>query len=122
MLTHPENHLGSFLFLLFCSCRLPIWISKESDPRIWIGKDSVCQAGDTGSIPGPGRSPRKEMATHPSILAWEIPWTEKSGRLQSMGSQRVRHDLGTKQQPQPLDGVVQCGSFEILFLESLVGL
>ena len=34
----------------------------------------------------------KEMATHPSILAWEIPWTEEPGRLQSMGSQRVRHD------------------------------
>ena len=34
----------------------------------------------------------KEMATHSSILAWKIPWTEKSGRLQSMGSQRVRHD------------------------------
>ena len=34
----------------------------------------------------------KEMATHSSILAWKIPWTEKPGRLQSMGSQRVRHD------------------------------
>ena len=34
----------------------------------------------------------KEMVTHSSILAWEIPWTEKSGRLQAMGSQRVGHD------------------------------
>ena len=34
----------------------------------------------------------KEMATHSSILAWEIPWTEESGGLRSMGSQRVRHD------------------------------
>ena len=34
----------------------------------------------------------KEMATHSSILAWRIPWTEKPGRLQSMGSQRVGHD------------------------------
>ena len=33
----------------------------------------------------------KEMATHCSILAWEIPWTEESGALQSMGSQKVRH-------------------------------
>ena len=40
----------------------------------------------------------KEMATHPSTLAWEIPWTEEPGRLQSKGSQRVEHDLGTKQQ------------------------
>ena len=34
----------------------------------------------------------KEMATHSSILAWKIPWTEGPGRLQSMGSQRVGHD------------------------------
>ena len=34
----------------------------------------------------------KEMATHSSILAWKIPWTEEPGRVQSMGSQRVRHD------------------------------
>ena len=34
----------------------------------------------------------KEMATHPSILAWRIPWAEEPDRLQSMGSQRVRHD------------------------------
>jgi hypothetical protein len=34
----------------------------------------------------------KEMATHSSILAWSIPWTEKPGRLLSMGSQRVKHD------------------------------
>ena len=34
----------------------------------------------------------KEMAAHSSILAWEIPWMEKPGRLQYLGSQRVRHD------------------------------
>ena len=34
----------------------------------------------------------KEMATHSSILAWKTPWTEKLGRLQSMGLQRVGHD------------------------------
>ena len=34
----------------------------------------------------------KEVATHSSTLAWKIPWTEKPGRLQSMGSQRVGHD------------------------------
>ena len=40
----------------------------------------------------------KEMATHSSVLAWEIPWTEEPGGLQSMGSQRVNHGLATKQQ------------------------
>ena len=37
----------------------------------------------------------KETVTHSSILAWRIPWTEKPGRLQSTGSQRVRHDWAT---------------------------
>ena len=40
----------------------------------------------------------KVMATHFSILTWKIPWTEESGGLQSMGSQRVEHNLVTKQQ------------------------
>ena len=43
----------------------------------------------------------KGMATHPSILAWEIPWTEEPGGLKSMGSQRVKQALVTKQQ-QPI--------------------
>ena len=38
------------------------------------------------------------MATHSGVLAWEIPWTEDSGGLQSTGSQRVGHDLAAKQQ------------------------
>ena len=40
---------------------------------------------------------KKEMATHSSILAWEITWTEEPGRLQSMGLQRIGHELVTKQ-------------------------
>ena len=58
-------------------------------------KESTCNAGDMGSIPGSGRSPGAENGTHTSILAWKIPWTEKPGGLQSMGSQRGRHDWGT---------------------------
>ena len=42
----------------------------------------------------------KGMATHSSILAWEMPWTEEPGGLQSMGLQRVIHDIVTKQQQQ----------------------
>ena len=42
----------------------------------------------------------KGMATHSSILAWEIPWREEPGWLQSMGLQRVRHGLLSKQQQQ----------------------
>ena len=47
---------------------------------------------DMSLIPGSGDPLEKEMATHSSILAWRIPWTEESGGLQSMGFQRVRHD------------------------------
>ena len=39
----------------------------------------------------------KDMGTHSSVLAWEIPWTEEPGGLQSVGSRRVKHDLVTKQ-------------------------
>ena len=42
----------------------------------------------------------KEMATHSSVLAWRIPWTEEPGGLQSMGSQRVRHDRETNTHTQ----------------------
>ena len=55
------------------------------------GKESACNAGDPGLIPGLGISPG-EMATHSSILAWTIPWSEKPGGLQSMGSQGVGHN------------------------------
>ena len=56
------------------------------------GKESACNVGDLGSIPV-GKIPlEKGLATHSSILAWRIPWTEESGRLQSIGSQRVGHD------------------------------
>ena len=56
------------------------------------GEASAYNVGDLGSIPGWEDPLEKEMATHSSILAWKIPWTEESCRLQSMGSQRVRHD------------------------------
>ena len=64
----------------------------EGFPHSSVGKKSACNAGDLGLIPGWGRSPEKEMATHCSILAWRIPWTEEPGGLQSMESQRIRHD------------------------------
>ena len=45
----------------------------------------------------------KEMAIHSSTIAWKFPWTEEPGRIQSMGSQRVRHDRMTS----PMEIVVQ---------------
>ena len=74
--------------------------SHEIKRRLLLGvfpggsevKVSAWNAGDLGSIPGSGRPLEKEMATHSSTLAWKMPWTEEPGRLQSMESQRVRHD------------------------------
>ena len=57
-----------------------------------MAKNPPANAGDAGLIPGSGRSPGGGNGNHSSILAWEIPWTEEPGGLQSMGSQRVRHN------------------------------
>ena len=59
-------------------------------PRWQSGIESACNAGDEGSIPGSGRSPEDGMATHSSVLARRTPGTEERGRLQPIGSQRVR--------------------------------
>ena len=75
----------------------PLWFSV-------VTVTNYCNAGDWGLIPGLGRFPlgssyplgrfplKKGMATHSSILAWRVPWTEEPGGPHSMGSQRVRHD------------------------------
>ena len=64
----------------------------------WLsGKESLANAGDTGSIPGLERSLKKKMATNSSILVWEITWTENSGGLQSTGLHKSWIDLATKQ-------------------------
>ena len=55
-------------------------------------KESTCNVGDRGSVPGLGRSPGEGNGTQPSILAWKTPWTEELGGLQSMGLPRVGHD------------------------------
>ena len=60
------------------------WLSSE-EPARQIGYE-VPSLGQEDPL-------EKEMATHPSILAWEIPWTEEPGGLQPMGSQRVGHSL-----------------------------
>jgi len=49
------------------------------------GKESACHAGDPGSIPGQEDPLEKGMATHSSILAWRIPWTEEPGRQSPWG-------------------------------------
>ena len=68
--------------ITICKHLFQVWgFSGGSD-----GKESACNEGDTGSIPGLRRSPGEEMAIHSSTPAWKIPWMEEPGRLQSMGS------------------------------------
>ena len=55
-------------------------------------KGSAYNAGDMSSTPRSGDPLEKEMATHSSILAWRIPWTEEPGGLLSMGLHGVGHD------------------------------
>ena len=57
-----------------------------------MAKKPPAYTGGEGLVPGLGISLVEEMATHSSTLAWKIPWMEEPGRLQSMGSQGVRHD------------------------------
>ena len=69
---------------------------------MWLGnlavKNLPTSARDSGLNLGWEDLLEREMATHSSVLAWKIPWTEELGQLQSMGWQRVGHDLVTKQQ------------------------
>ena len=68
-----QTQLSNFHFTLRLKCLPPMWETRVSS----LGREDPLE---------------KEMATHSSILAWRIPWTEELGRLQSMGSQRVGHD------------------------------
>ena len=64
-----------------------------------MGRESICNAGDTwvvGSVPGSGRSPGEGNGNPFQYPYQEIPWTDKPGGLQSIVSQRVRHDWATQ--------------------------
>ena len=61
-------------------------------PRGSDDKESACNAGDLVPSLGWEGPLEKRMATHSSILAWSIPWTEETGGLQSVGLQRAVHD------------------------------
>ena len=69
-------------------------IPRSSLMTQWVKNPSAIQETQEMWVRSLGQEDplEKEMATHSSILVWEIPWTEESGRIQSMGLQRVRHD------------------------------
>ena len=76
-------------------CYMAAWMGGEFEeeclPGGSVGREYTCNARGVGSIPGLGRSPGGGNGDHSTILAWEIPWTEEPGGLQSIGSQR---DIG----------------------------
>ena len=92
VLNHVQSHYlfsytPQFCFVFLC---WPLDFLGGSD-----GKSSAYKVET--QVPSLGREHplEKEMAIHSSTLAWKIPWTEERGRLQSTGSQRVRHDWAT---------------------------
>ena len=68
-----------------------VWASLMAQ---WVENPPAMQETEETQVRSLGQedSLEKEMATHSSVLAWKIPWTEEPGGLQSMGPQRVRHD------------------------------
>ena len=76
--------------MLRCTGYLLPWLS---------GKEPACQCRRRGFNPWVQKIPlEKEMATHSNILDWEIPWTREPGGLQSIGLERIRHNLVAEQQ------------------------
>ena len=94
------------LWLIYCSVSLAqCLVHKKHLVNFLLGfpggsgvKNVPANAGDAGSIPGLGRSSGEGNGNPLQYSCLENPWTEEPGRLQSMGLQRVRHDLATKQQ------------------------
>ena len=75
------------------------WVGRRNRgfPGSSAGKQSTCNTGDPDSIPGSGRSPGGGNGNPLQYSSWEIPRSEETGRLQSVGLQRVRRDLAIKQ-------------------------
>ena len=86
----PPSLSSSWVHMSLCLC---LYFCPENRFNCTISlvvKKLPANAGDirdAGSVPRSGRSPEEGMATHSSILAWRIPWTEEPGRLQSIASQ-----------------------------------
>ena len=84
----PLSYFTQYGTLWVHCCKWQYFIFLQWFPGWLSGKQSTCDTGDAGLIHGLGRSLEKEMATHFNLLAWEIPWTERPVRLQSIGSQK----------------------------------
>ena len=91
--THLLSHRSDLLF--FALLRLRTLMITLGLPAGNSGKEPACRCRrhkSCGFCPWVGKIPWKAMATYSRVLAWRIPWTEESGGVQSMGSQRIGHD------------------------------
>ena len=73
----------------------PVFAAYQAPPSMGFSRQeywSGVPLPSLASIPGSGKSLKKGMATHSSIIAWRIPWTVEPSRLQSMGFKQVRHN------------------------------
>ena len=90
-----------------------IWVLGMGFPGVSVVKNLPARQNMWVQSLGQEDPLDKEMVRVSSILAWKIPWAEEPGILQSMGSQRIRHDLVTKQQNRALERQI---SFRFLYL------
>ena len=82
-------------FIKLCGSHFNSGNETKGFPGALVVKNPPADAGDTEiRVQSLGRDdpPEEEMATHSSVLAWKMPWTEEPGGLQAVGSQRVGHD------------------------------
>ena len=100
----PLGFLSNSIDLYFCFCYSNIVFSFVALYYVWglpwwlsVVKNLLANAGDMGSIIGWEDPMEKEMATHSSILAWEIPWIQNPGWYSPQGCKLVRQDIVTKQ-------------------------
>ena len=97
VLKRPHRVLLTSMYLLLYIGKRKILRQREAPVAQMIKNLPAMQEMRVQSL-GQEDPLEKEMATHSSILAWEIPWRTEPGGLQSMGRKRVRHRLVTKQQ------------------------
>ena len=87
--------------IILHDCNILSIVQKDAlSPQQWLlVKNLSANKGDAGLIPGWEDALEEEMASHPSILAWEIPWTEEPGGATVHGVTRAGPDLVTKLPP-----------------------
>ena len=99
LLCHPIHGVWCASSSMVGLLLLQVWCPYSRSPMVrWTKNSASVQETRGTQVWSLGQEDHleKEMATHSSILAWKIPWAEEPGGLQSVGSQRVRHNWASK--------------------------